>query len=309
MPCFSLLAEQEGARVDRFVAAARPDLSRAAVQRLLSAGHITVNGQAVRASYKVRAGDEVRVCVPPPRPARLQAEALPLDILYEDDDLLVINKAAGMVVHPGAGNPSGTLVNAVLAHCPDLRGVGGEMRPGIVHRLDKDTSGVLVVAKHDRAITGLQRQFKQRTVRKFYLTLLIGLLPQPEGIIDAPIGRHRVHRQKMAVTMRGRSARTRYTLLQELRDAQRRPFSLVRVHLLTGRTHQIRVHFAWLGYPVLGDSVYGPAHSPLPVPRQCLHAHQLTFVHPISGEEMTFTASLPADFASVLTALGGEPMW
>ncbi len=306
--CFTLtVTKAAGTRVDKLIAETRRDLSRAAAQRLLAAGQATVNGATVRTSYKVRSGDVVRVCVPPPQETHLRAEPLPLEILYEDADLVVLNKAAGMVVHPGAGNPDGTLVNALLAHCPDLGGIGGKLRPGIVHRLDKDTSGVLVVAKNDRAIRSLQQQFKQRTVQKFYLALLIGALPRPEGLIDAPIGRHRVHRQRMAVNARGRTAQTRYQQLHLLRDAQGRAYSLVRVRLLTGRTHQIRVHFAWLGHPVLGDQVYGPARSPLPVPRQCLHAHQLTFTHPTDGRSLTFTAPLPADFRAVLAELGLPP--
>jgi 23S rRNA pseudouridine1911/1915/1917 synthase len=196
---YTLVAEEGGGRVDSFIAEALPDLSRTAVQRLIDAGHVSVNGAPTRASHKVRTGDTIVVHVPPPQPVAMVPEVLPLDILYEDTDILVVNKAAGMVVHPGAGNFSGTLVNALLAHCADLQGIGGELRPGIVHRLDKDTSGVLVVAKHDRAIQTLQRQFKEREVRKIYVALVIGNVEQAEGMIDAPVGRHRVHRQRMAV--------------------------------------------------------------------------------------------------------------
>jgi len=295
-----------GARLDRFVADALPDLSRAAVQRLISESQVTVNGLLTRSSYKVRAGDEIIVCIPPPRPTTLEPEALPLDILYEDGDILVLNKAAGMVVHPGAGNPSGTLVNAVLAHCPDLQGIGGELRPGIVHRLDKDTSGVLIVAKHDLAIRALQRQFKRRTVRKFYVALFSGSLPQDEGFIEAPIGRNRVHRRKMAVVANGKPSRTRWRVMEHLRDTRGHPYTLVEVQLLTGRTHQIRVHFAWLGYPLVGDRVYGTARQPLTAPRQFLHARDLTVVHPVTGEEMTFSAPLPSDLQEVLRSLSRE---
>lgn len=295
-----------GARLDRYVADALPDLSRAAVQRLISESQVTVNGLPARSSHKVRSGDEVIVRVPPPRPATLEPEELPLDVLYEDGDILVLNKAAGMVVHPGAGNPSGTLVNAVLAHCPDLQGIGGELRPGIVHRLDKDTSGVLIVAKHDLAIRALQRQFKRRTVRKFYVALLNGSLPQEEGFIEAPIGRNRVHRQKMAVVANGKPSRTRWRVMEHLRDAQGHPYTLVEVQLLTGRTHQIRVHFAWLGYPLVGDRVYGPARQPLAAPRQFLHARDLTVVHPVTGEELTFSVPWPPDLQEVLQSLSRE---
>lgn len=294
---------ESGERIDSFVAAALTDLSRSAAQRLIAAGHVQVNGAATRAAYKVRAGDVVTVHVPPPQPVAIEPEPLPLDVVYEDGDILVVNKAAGMVVHPGAGNPSGTLVNAILAHCPDLQGIGGELRPGIVHRLDKDTSGVLVVAKHDRAIRALQRQFKQRSVEKVYTALLIGNLAQDEGLIDAPIARHRVHRQRMAVVAKGKEARTRWRVVARYRDARQRPYTLVDVHLLTGRTHQIRVHFAWLGFPLVGDVVYGPSRPPLDAPRQFLHARSLTVAHPVTEERMTFTAPLPEDLVAVLGTL------
>ncbi len=303
---FTLSVTNPGDRLDRYIAAALPELSRAAVQRLLEAGEITVNGRAERAAYKVRAGDGVTVRIPPPTPVDVMPEALPLTVLYEDADILVLDKAAGMVVHPGAGNPSGTLVNAILAHCPDLAGVGGELRPGIVHRLDKDTSGVMVVAKHDRAIRALQRQFKNRTVDKRYVALVIGRLEPESGLIEAPIDRHRIHRQRMAVAAEGRMARTRWEVQARYRDAARRPYTLVEAQLLTGRTHQIRVHFAWLGFPLLGDALYGPAQPPLVAPRQFLHARALTLAHPGSGEEMLFTAPLPFDLAAVLAGLSAE---
>lgn len=300
---FTLLVEADGGRIDSFIAEALPELSRTAVQRLIDAGQVTVNDVVPRSSYKVRRGDTVIVRVPPPQPVTLSPEAIPLDILYEDADILVINKAAGMVVHPGAGNFSGTLVNALLAHCDDLQGIGGELRPGIVHRLDKDTSGVLVVAKHDLAIRALQRQFKEREVRKTYIALVIGNLAQDEGVIEAPIGRHRVHRQRMAVIAEGKPARTRWKVRGRYRDAHNRIYTLLDVRLLTGRTHQIRVHFAWLGYPLVGDAVYGPAHSPLSAPRQFLHARALTLLHPTTEERMTFSAPLPEDLAQFLATL------
>jgi len=300
---FTLLVEENGGRVDSFIAEALPELSRTAVQRLIDAGAIAVNGATPRSSYKVRRGDAVVVRVGPPQPVTLSPEAIPLDILYEDADILVLNKAAGMVVHPGAGNLSGTLVNALLAHCADLQGIGGELRPGIVHRLDKDTSGVLVVAKHDRAIRALQRQFEQREVRKTYVALVIGNIEQPEGVIEAPVGRHRIHRQRMAVVAGGKPARTRWKVRARYRDARNRLYSLLDVRLLTGRTHQIRVHFSWLGFPLVGDAVYGPQHSPLPAPRQFLHARALTLRHPATEERMTFAAPLPDDLADLLASL------
>ncbi len=301
---FTLRVTGGGVRVDRFIAEALPDLSRTAVQRLIDAGQVLLNGATLsQASYKVRAGDELVVCVPPPQTPDLLPEALPLDVLYEDADILVLNKAPGMVVHPGAGNFSGTLVNAVLAHCPDLKGIGGELRPGIVHRLDKDTSGVLVVAKHDKAIHGLQQQFKQRTVDKRYVALLIGRLQQAEGCIEAPIGRHPVHHKKMAVLATGKPSRTRWKVLAYYQDANRRDYTLVEVKLHTGRTHQIRVHFAWAGYPLVGDGVYGPLRPPLAAPRQFLHAARLSFKHPETGEDLTFATPLPADLVALLDTL------
>jgi len=303
---FTLLVEEDGGRLDSFIAEALPELSRTAVQRLIDAGDVMVNGAVSRSSYKVRRGDTVVVHVPPAQPVKLSPEALPLDILYEDADILVVNKAAGMVVHPGAGHYSGTLVNALLAHCDDLQGIGGELRPGIVHRLDKDTSGVLVVAKHDRAIHALQRQFKQREVRKMYVALVIGNVEQAEGVIDAPIARHRVHRKRMAVVASGKPARTRWRVRGRYRDAHNRTYTLLDVRLLTGRTHQIRVHFAWLGYPLVGDALYGPAHSPLPAPRQFLHARALTLLHPTTEEKMTFSAPLPDDLADFLASLSAD---
>ncbi len=300
----TLRVTTEGERLDRYVAAELPDLSRTAVQRLLEAGEIAVNGRPVtKASHRLQAGDLIAVRVPPPVPVALTAEAIPLNVLYEDADILVVNKEAGMVVHPGAGNPSGTLVNAVLAHAPDLAGVGGELRPGIVHRLDKDTSGVIVIAKHDRALRALQRQFKRREVGKRYLALLIGALPQVEGLIDAPVARDPVERKRMAVVREGKPARTRWRIQQRYRDPAGRPYTLVEIQLLTGRTHQIRVHFSWFGYPLVGDRRYGPRRCPLAAPRQFLHAWELTVTHPITEQVMTFSAPLPLDLQEILRSL------
>jgi len=234
---------------------------------------------------------------------RLAPEAIPLDVLYEDQDILVLSKAAGMVVHPGAGHSGGTLVNALLAHCPDLTGVGGKIRPGIVHRLDRYTSGVMVVAKHDRALRNLQAQFKQRTVQKFYTALVVGFVPQEDGMIEAPIGRDRHHRQRMAVRGDGKLARTRWHVVARYRDADGRRYTLLDVRLLTGRTHQIRVHFSWMGYPLAGDTVYGPSGSGATWPRQFLHSRVLEIDHPVSGENMRFQAPLPADLLEALTTL------
>ncbi|MCJ7549230.1 MAG: RluA family pseudouridine synthase [Anaerolineae bacterium] len=298
-----LTVARGGERVDRYVAAALADLSRTAVQRLIEAGAIAVNGRAVQVSHKVRAGDVISVSVPEPEPVALLAEAIPLDVLYEDQAMLVISKAAGMVVHPGAGHSGGTLVNAVLAHCPDLSGVGGEIRPGIVHRLDRYTSGVMVVAKHDQALRKLQAQFKRRTVRKRYTALVVGFVPQDDGIIEAPIGRGRRDRQRMAVRADGKPSRTRWHVVTRHRDADGRRYTLLDVQLLTGRTHQIRVHFSWMGYPLAGDPVYGLSGQATAWPRQFLHSRELEIDHPVSGEPMRFQAPLPPDLREALATL------
>ena len=282
-------------RLDRFVAARLPELSRTAVQRLIDDGRVLVNGAVSEAARKVRQPDVIVVRIPPPAPAAIEAEDIPLQIVYEDADLIVIDKPAGLVVHPAAGHARGTLVNAILAHAPDLRGIGGETRPGIVHRLDKDTSGLIVVAKHDAAHRELQRQFKARSVRKVYLALVEGRLEPAEGIVDAPIARDRIHRKRMAVSPDGRPSRTRYKVIKDWGL-----YSLVEAYPETGRTHQIRVHFAWLGHPLAGDALYGRKKPSLPIGRHFLHAARLTLRLPSTGEERTFESPLPEDLADVL---------
>ncbi len=291
-----------GGRLDRFVAAQRPDLSRTTVQRLIDDGFVTLNGSICKASEKIEPGDVIVVRIPPPVPTELIAEDIPLSIVYEDNDLVVIDKPAGLVVHPAAGHDSGTLVNALLSHIPDLGstgGIGGEVRPGIVHRLDKDTSGLIVVAKNDRALQFLQEQFKSRTIKKMYLALVDGLVTPREGIIDAPIGRSTHDRKKMAVTHTGRSARTRYRVIQIYRNPD---LSLVEAYPETGRTHQIRVHLAWFKHPLVGDEVYGRQHPRVPCERHFLHAASLMLMLP-NGEVRTFTAPLPPDLQRVLDQL------
>lgn len=302
----SLTAAQGGDRLDRYLAQALPDLSRSQLQRLIDDGFVAVNRvPVVKASTKVASGDEVVVRVPPPAPARAAPEDIPLNIVYEDDDLIVIDKPAGMVVHPAAGHPGGTLVNAVLAHAPDLEGVGDEQRPGIVHRLDKDTSGLIIVAKNDRAHRHLQAQFKDRLAQKFYLALVIGHPPTPVGRIEAPIGRDPKNRQRMAVLHEGdataREAITNYQLLESFKT-----FSLLQAEPKTGRTHQIRVHFAFLGCPLAGDTLYASRRSAgikLPgLNRHFLHATRLTLQLP-SGKTRAFESPLPPSLASVLAEL------
>ena len=284
-------ANGRGMRLDRFLAQELPHYSRSRLQALIREGHVTLNEKKARPREILRAGDAIRLVEPPPEKIETEPENIPLDILFEDDHLLVINKPAGMVVHPGAGNRSRTLVNALLAHCKTLSGIGGKERPGIVHRLDKDTSGCLVVAKNDLAHQGLSRQFAERTVEKIYLALVAGTMRKAHGVIEAGIGRHPKHRQRMAVNEeRGRSARTDYRVMRS-RDG----ISLIECVLRSGRTHQIRVHLHHLGHPVLGDKVYGRQRT-VEFPRQMLHAWKLAFHHPRDGTWRQFEASIPSDF-------------
>lgn len=314
----TLTVTESGARLDRYVSDHSRDLSRAAVQRLIDDAQIRVDDIARKASYRVQVGETITVRVPPPESILSgvegpRAEKIPLDILYEDDDLLVVNKPAGMVVHPAAGHHAGTLVNAILAHCPNLN-VGGVERPGIVHRLDSETSGIIVVAKNDTAMRDLQAQFKARRVHKTYLALVEGIVKPPRGKIDAPIGRDPKHRQKMAVVTRGvrREAMTVYRTLasfdshfDSLRSLSVRSgcYTLVEAEPQTGRTHQIRVHLAFLGFPVVADSIYGKKKNALGLARQFLHAWKIAFTLPRDGREVNFVAPLPKDLRETLEEL------
>ena len=288
-----------GHRLDRFLAAELAHLSRARVQALIRGGHVCLNRRAVsKPAEEVRAADVVTCDEPPPVETALVAEAIAISVLYEDDDLLVLDKAAGMVTHPAPGNDAGTLVNALLGHCPNLSGIGGERRPGIVHRLDKDTSGCLVIAKNDFTHRALASQFASRVTEKHYLALVRGVPKPALGTIDAGIGRHPVHRKKMAVLAppHGRTARTDYLvrrILPASEVAGGKPVSLLECRLHTGRTHQLRVHLKHLGYPILGDTLYGGLRPPA---RQMLHAWTLAFTHPRTGEPREFRAPLPEDF-------------
>jgi len=286
-------------RLDRFLTDALTGYSRARLQQLIRDGFITRNGAAARPRDLVHPGDEITVSEPPAQRLDNRPEAIPLDILFEDDDLIVINKPPGLVVHPGAGHREHTLVNALLHHCAAQSGIGGKERPGIVHRLDKDTSGCLVVAKNDAAHQGLGAQFAARDVEKIYLALVSGKLRQPAGTIEGKIGRHPVHRKRMAVaSVRGRAAKTEYRVVRASENA-----SLVQCRLHSGRTHQIRVHFHHVGHPVLGDKVYAPKLAKN-FPRQMLHAWKLGFRHPRTGEWHRFEAPLPDDFTGALSSLG-----
>ena len=287
---FRATPHDAGARLDQFLAARAATLSRARIQDLIKAGHVTLNGRATKASARLRDGDVLALAEPPPVPSATLAEDIALDVLFEDDDLIVLNKPAGMVVHPAAGNWQGTVVNALLHHCPALSGIGGEQRPGIVHRLDKETSGCLVAAKNDAAHQALSKQFAGREVTKIYLALTSGKFRAASGVIEGAIGRHPVQRKKMTVLAdgRGRAAKTSYRVLAELAAG-----TLVECTLHTGRTHQIRVHLKHLGHPLLGDEVYGKRAG---FARQMLHAWRLGFTHPRTGARMNFQSPIPADF-------------
>jgi 23S rRNA pseudouridine1911/1915/1917 synthase len=296
-----------GQRLDKHLADQIPELSRSRVQKLIGEGVITVNGGVAKPSYRVEIGDLVVVRVPPPEPMEVKPQAIPLDIVYEDEGIMVVNKPAGMVVHPAYGHRTGTLVNAVLAHCPDLAGVEGDPRPGIVHRLDKDTSGLIIVAKSDSARRHLQRQFKRREVKKVYLALLEGRLEPTQGVIEAPIGRDKKRRKRMAVVEGGRQARTEYRVVEYF-DAKAgkasHSYTLVEAEPKTGRTHQVRVHFASIGHPLAGDPVYGFRKQRVSsLRRQFLHARILGFCLPGSDQYIELTAELPDDLRGVLQEL------
>ena len=295
-----------GTRLDTFLRSKFPAASRSAIQRLIEEKNVLVNGRAVKPTHKPSAGEKIEVCWPEARPAEAQPEEIPLDVLFEDEHLLVLNKSAGAVVHPAAGHEEHTLVNALLHHCAGkLSGIGGVMRPGIIHRLDKDTSGCLVVAKHDAAHVGLSQQFASRKVEKIYHAIVCGELPRETGEIRAGIARHPTHRKRMAVSERGREARTTFKILERLNSA-----TLVETTLHTGRTHQIRVHFQHIGFPIVGDDTYGnPQNRKLEdltgytAPRQMLHASKLAFIHPHTGRRVSFEAPWPEDFRDAIAAL------
>ncbi len=311
---FSITAEQRDIRVDAFLASQIDDLTRSRVQELIKKELITVNGRPQKSGYRLKKGDEVRAVVPAAVPYELKGEPVDFSIIHEDASLIVLNKPPGLVIHPAPGHSNGTLVHGLLQYCDDLSGIGGVLRPGIVHRLDKDTSGLVVVAKNDHAYQFLARQFKGRTIRKEYLATVCGIPPGVEGEIDLPIARHPKRRKEMSVQpSSGKRALTLWRKLEEFKEG----FSLLSVTLKTGRTHQIRVHLTYLGYPIIGDPVYGYKRnwwrkrhslmdSILPhVKRQQLHAGKLGFVHPDSGDYCEFNAPLPDDMESVLKVLRG----
>lgn len=288
----------EGERLDAFLAETVADLSRTAVKELITNGQVLVDGKSRKPSYRIKEGEEILITLPEARQVAIVPQDLPLEIIYQDQDIAVVNKPKGMVVHPAHGNWDGTMVNALLYHIKDLSGINGEIRPGIVHRLDKDTSGVMVVAKNDQAHRNLAEQIKEHTIKREYQALVHGMIKENLGSIEAPIGRSRTDRKKMAVIADGKPALSRYRVLERFQN-----YTLVQVTLLTGRTHQIRVHFSYIKHPVVGDPVYGPAKHHLGMESQALHACRLGFNHPRTGEYMEFTSELPEVFKQALQKL------
>lgn len=288
--------EREGERLDAFVTDEMESLSRSMVKNLIDGGKVLVDGVKKKPSYQIREGEEISIEMDEPRAIALEPQDIPLEILYQDSSLAVIDKPKGLVVHPAHGNWDHTLVNALLFHIADLSGINGELRPGIVHRLDKDTSGVMVVAKNDTAHRHLAEQIKEHTINREYTALVHGNIKEENGIIEAPIGRSHNDRKKMAVVGDGRHAVSHYLVLERFGD-----YTLVRVKLMTGRTHQIRVHFSYIRHPVVGDPVYGPEKKHLGLDSQALHASLLGFVHPLTGEYMEFTSPLPPYFEDLLS--------
>lgn len=299
----TVILDAPGERVDKALADALPELSRAQCQRLLKEGRVFIDSRPVKGSKRLEGGEQVVIDLPKVESSEIEPQAIPLDIIFEDEDLILINKPAGTVVHPSAGHESGTLVNAVLAYCPDLPGVGGEKRPGVVHRLDKNTSGLILFAKNDHALRYLQRQFKDRTVVKVYQALVYGVLSQNEILIDAPIGRDPKDRKRMAVIPPESSARSRAALTRIKTMTRFDEYTLLECHPLTGRTHQLRVHLAFAGYPIVGDGVYGRRKQQLLAGRHFLHAGMLTFRRPSDDREKTFSSPLPLELQSILDEL------
>jgi len=298
-----LSVEETSDRLDRYLASQLTDVSRSRLQKLIEQGHVQINGDVCTSKkLDVKSGDRIQINIPDAEPLDLQAENIPLDILYEDDSLLILNKPAGLVVHPSAGHETGTMVNALLAHCSTLPGINGVQRPGIVHRLDKDTTGAIAVAKTEQAFHHLQEQFRTKTARRDYLAIVYGAPPQENGTIEQPIGRHPVERQKMAVVSeeKGRRAITHWHIKERLGN-----YTLMEFELETGRTHQIRVHSAFMGHPIVGDQVYGSGRKSINVnlPGQALHAWRLRLKHPMTEEWVVAIAPLPPTFTKLLDVL------
>ena len=286
----------KGKRLDIYIAENFNELSRTMIKKLIESNNVLVNDKSEKVSYKVQANDNISIDVPEAKETKLKAQEIPLDIIYEDSDIIVVNKPKGMVVHPANGNPDGTLVNAILSICKNsLSGIGGELRPGIVHRLDKDTSGLIIVAKNDKAHINMSEQIKERNVKKTYIALVRGNVPEEEATINMPIGRSTKDRKKMAVTKNGKQAITHFKVLKRYSK-----YTLLEIKIETGRTHQIRVHMAEIGYPVVGDAVYSNGKNEFGIEGQMLHAYKLEFMHPITNKHMELTAPLPQYFEEIL---------
>lgn len=297
-----IVADLENMRLDAYISSKKTNLSRTNIQRLIEEGNVLVNGQKKKISYKVQIGDNIEINIPEAKETSIKAENIPVEVVYEDDDIIVVNKPKGMVVHPANGNPDGTLVNAIMAMCKgSLSGIGGEIRPGIVHRLDKDTSGLLIVAKNDLAHINMSNQIKDRQVKKIYIALVKGNINENEATINMPIGRSTKDRKKMAVRKDGKEAITHFKVLKRYKN-----YTLLEVKIDTGRTHQIRVHMAEIGHPVVGDMVYSKGKNEFGVEGQMLHSKSLDFKHPITGKEMHLEARLPEYFEKVLEKLDRE---
>lgn len=291
--------EEKGKRLDAYIPSVDLDITRTSAQRLIEDGNILVNGKNAKVSYKIQENDKISVEIPKPKQIELKAQDIPIEIVYEDSDIIVVNKPKGMVVHPANGNPDGTLVNAIMAICKDsLSGIGGEIRPGIVHRIDKDTSGLLIVAKNDNAHVKMSEQIKNHEVKKTYIALVRGIFKENEATIDMPIGRSTSDRKKMAVNKNGKNAITHIKVLKRFDK-----YTLLQVNIETGRTHQIRVHLSHIGYPIVGDYTYSNGKNEFDVVGQCLHAQKLEFKHPITQKDMCLEAELPQYFKDILDKL------
>lgn len=291
--------EEKGKRLDTYIPSVDTDITRTSAQRLIEDGNILVNGKNAKVSYKIQENDKISVEIPEPKQIELKAQNIPIEIIYEDSDIIVVNKPKGMVVHPANGNPDGTLVNAIMAICKDsLSGIGGEIRPGIVHRIDKDTSGLLIVAKNDNAHVKMSEQIKNHEVKKTYIALVRGVFKENEATIDMPIGRSTSDRKKMAVNKNGKNAITHIKVLKRFDK-----YTLLKVNIETGRTHQIRVHLSHIGYPIVGDYTYSNGKNEFDVIGQCLHAQKLEFKHPITQKDMCLEEELPQYFKDILDKL------
>ena len=303
MKTIKINEESVGKRIDSFIPSIKKDISRSMVQKLIKEENIKVNGKETKHSYKLKLNDEIEISIPEAKEIDLKAQDIPLDIIYEDDDIIVINKPKGMVVHPANGNPDGTLVNAVMAICKDsLSGIGGEIRPGIVHRLDKDTSGAIIVAKNDKAHVNLSEQLKEHKVKKTYLALVRGIIKENEATINMPISRSNKDRKKMDVNKEGKEAITHFKVLGRYKNK----YTLLQINLETGRTHQIRVHLSYIGYPIIGDEVYSNGKNEWGIKGQCLHAWKLEFMHPITKEKISLEAEIPEYLKNILKELEEE---